>query len=425
MERERIEKGRRIMRSFKLNELSAVDRPAQAHARKTLMKRDSSAEVEKIVGFMKAYLDPCEGARPFVDFVSASADQDKYWRAMSVASDQLSGLDSSLRSIIGDRNMVSADKESAMRNSVEDFLASIRGKMPEVEDALMKVIPDDPTELDKLAKGARSMAREQITIEDLQKKFDDEVAKSVKLVADLETTKNDLKTATAALTKSTADIEALKAEAEKAKSKMPADEEEYAASMKDDKAQKAFREMAPEARKAAMAKAKADDEVLKVEGVGEIRKSVVGEAQFALFKAQQVQNETIRKDLDAERDLRKRAELTKSVETGFMKDFTGKTDDKVDVLKAIESITDEKVRKNLTDMLETGAKAVKAAFTTLGHGGQGSLDPDVKKAADDFMAKVTEIKRAEKCSHMEAMQKAQKEHPALFKAYQGEGPATN
>jgi len=34
---------RRIMRAFKLNEISAVDRPAQIHARMTIMKRDNAA----------------------------------------------------------------------------------------------------------------------------------------------------------------------------------------------------------------------------------------------------------------------------------------------------------------------------------------------------------------------------------------------
>jgi hypothetical protein len=35
---------RRIMRSFKMHEISAVDRPAQKHARMTIMKRDDSAD---------------------------------------------------------------------------------------------------------------------------------------------------------------------------------------------------------------------------------------------------------------------------------------------------------------------------------------------------------------------------------------------
>ena len=51
MEREPItdadqRKRRKIMREFKLSELSAVDRPAQIHARMTLMKRDA-VRIEK------------------------------------------------------------------------------------------------------------------------------------------------------------------------------------------------------------------------------------------------------------------------------------------------------------------------------------------------------------------------------------------
>ena len=36
---------RRIMRAFKINEISAVDRPAQSRARMVILKRDSGGDI--------------------------------------------------------------------------------------------------------------------------------------------------------------------------------------------------------------------------------------------------------------------------------------------------------------------------------------------------------------------------------------------
>ena len=50
---------RRIMREFSIEELSAVDKPAQAHARMTIMKRDSSEDekmdFQKIIDQPRAF----------------------------------------------------------------------------------------------------------------------------------------------------------------------------------------------------------------------------------------------------------------------------------------------------------------------------------------------------------------------------------
>ena len=40
---------KRVMRAFKMNEISAVDRPAQAHAKALIMKRDDMPEIEKFL----------------------------------------------------------------------------------------------------------------------------------------------------------------------------------------------------------------------------------------------------------------------------------------------------------------------------------------------------------------------------------------
>lgn len=302
MERERIDKGgKRIMREFRLQELSAVDRPAQVHAKLTLMKRDDNS------------------------------------------------------------------------------------------------------------KGDEMSKREQVTVEDLQLQLDEEITKSATASA----------TAKEELDKANVDLEAARAEIEALKAKPSKDEEELLEG-KDEKARKEFmalskadRDKQIAARKVELEKIKKNDEVLAVEGVGEVRKSIVGEQQFAVFKVQQERFEKQEQELAAERDLRKRTQLTKVV-TDEYDALPGKTVEKVEVLLAVEKM-DEEARKTLNTMLAAGNKAIGAAFTTMGHNGEAR-----KQAAGDFMKKVDEIRTTEKCGHQEAMQKARRLHPELFQVYQGE-----
>lgn len=294
----RIEKGtgggtprRRIMEAFKLRELSAVDRPAQQHAKMTLMKRDSS------------------------------------------------------------------ESENATKKGTD------------------------------------------MTQEEMQKKLDAEVAKSAELTTKLE--------------KAEADLAALKAK------EYEMDEEEAAAAaLMDEKSKKSFEAMSKADRKAHLAELRKNDEVLKVEGVGEIRKSLVGETQFAVFKAQQTRIEKAEAEAAKQAELAKRADLRKSIETGVLKNLPGEVDAVVDAMKAIGDL-DPTIGKTINTMLEAGAKAIGAAYTSLGHAGEA------KKAAGDFLKKVDEIKTAEKCSHQDAMVKARKDHPELFAAYQSGGAKGN
>lgn len=277
--------GRRIMRQFRLQELSAVDRPAQMHAKMTLMKRDD-----------------------------------------------------------GDPN------------------ANPKGDVMEKND--------------------------QVSVEDLQKKLDEEVTKAAAL---------------------TAELEAAKAELVTEKAKPDKDEEDFIATVKDEEKTKKFLALSKDERKKVMEEAKKNDEVLTIEGV-EIRKSVVGTAQFAVMKSQHDRLTKQERDLAVERDLRKRAELAKVVADEY-DNLPGETEKKVDVLAAIGKL-DEDVTKTLATMLAAGNKAISAAFDTVGHKGEA------KKSAGDFMKRVNEIRVEDKCSNQEAMQKARQLHPDLFAAYQ-------
>jgi hypothetical protein len=296
MEREKIDKGtgRRIMREFRLQELSAVDRPAQQHAKMILMKRDDS--------------------NPEGD------DMDK--------------------------------------------------KVEVKEDA--------PVTIDDLTK----------TISELTVKLEKSESDRVKAESDLATEK----------------------------AKLDPDDEEYAGKLDPD-SRKAFIALTSKERKAKIGEAKKAaekaDEIMTIEGVGEIRKSVVGESQFAYMKTQQERLAKQEKELAAERDLRKRAELTKVV-TDEYDNLPGELEKKVDVMKAVDDLPEE-ARKTLTTMLTAGNKAIGAAFTSFGHNGEAR-----KRSAEDFMKKVEEVRILDKCSNQDAMQKVRKLHPDLFLAYQGQ-----
>jgi hypothetical protein len=120
---------------------------------------------------------------------------------------------------------------------------------------------------------------------------------------------------------------------------------------------------------AAVAKAAASDEVLKV-GDLEIRKSAVGDANFAIFKAQQ-------QEIAKERDAREILEFTKMAETLYPT-LPGEPIAKAQALRAMQKLG-ENERKALETMLKSGNDARKATFREIGgSGGNGADMPDDK-----------------------------------------------
>ena len=90
------------------------------------------------------------------------------------------------------------------------------------------------------------------------------------------------------------------------------------------------------------------------------------------------------------------------------------------MLKTMEGMP-EAIRKSFEKVLEQSEKLAKAGFDTIGSSDPGkNLNPSVAKAKTDFDAKVSEIAKRDSCSKQDAMSKARKEFPDLFKAYQGD-----
>lgn len=408
---------KRTMDKFQIVELSGVDRPAQTHAKMTLMKRDDLIKGEDIhESFIKKWIDPADGAKPFQEVVQECLDDKKFYEAMGVVGEDIYALETSLRSIAGDASMDGSAKESMMRNSVEEFMASMRGKMPEVTEALSKVLTHEA-----VSKGDHHMPGEnENTVEALTKQVAD-------LTKRLEAAEKVSKDANAAsemqkqLDEVSAERDALKAESDARKAfedsvaKMSDEEKAYMRELDEEK-QKAFAAATKEERNKMLSAKKAaekDDEVIKVEGVGEIRKSAVGEAQFSIFKVQQERLEKQDEDLRKERERREEVEYTKRATDNYP-NLPGEAIEKARVLRAIDALPDEAVRKSMASMLEAGEKAIKAAFDSLGTKDGG----DVEKSAETFSKRVDDIAKRDNISKMEAMQKARVEYPDEFKAFQ-------
>ena len=424
---------RRIMREFTIEELSAVDKSAQAHARMTIMKRETDVDqLPELIA--KRYLDPQDGAISFVEAVEHELADERYYAACREVQPALYALEVSLKATAVDADMDSNSKQTMMRNSVEDFLSVIRTRWPEVEEALAKnFVGDDSGDGTAIKQGDTTMtADEKKQIDDLEKSVADltkQLAAATKGSEDATAAaklQEELDAVTAKVAEAAAELEKAKTEAAEAatkaaedldKASMSAAEKEHMASL-DKEGKGKFLAMSADERKKALKKSLDGDETLEVAG-REIRKSVVGEDQFEIFKSQQVQIDKQSQELVKSEERRSKAELTKRAETE-LENLPGDLDAKIKVFKALVEM-DEDARKPLEDMLEAGNKAVSAAFKQIGHGGG---DGDVP-AATEFNKRVAEVKKREDCSATEAMQKAREEYPDEFEAYQNSSNPAN
>lgn len=332
--------------SLKLNELSSVDRPAQPGALATILKRDNSmpqAQPSILAIAVAKYVDSDDGAHTFQEVLQENEFDEKIWPMVSA-------LSQSIRSIMGDRSIAANDRETKVTQSVDEFLAAVRNlsatTAADTEKRLAELISKKDDIMPK-------------TIEELTAK-----------VAEL----------TGQLASATTLAETEKARADKAEGELTAEKAAHVETKK--------------------SLTEATDQVIKV-GETEIRKSVVGEAQFSVAKA-----------LADERDL---ARIEKRAETEFGH-VAGTTAEKALVLKAMGGMTED-AQKALTTILSSAEKMAKAGFERLGAGG-GRDDPesDVAKAAATFNGKVSEIAKRDSIPEHEAMRKARLEYPAEFAA---------
>lgn len=322
---------KRIMRAFRIDEISGVDRPAQEHAKVVIQKRNADAPAPATEALAKGLYDVMSssgnppGARSFSDLIAATEE----CRRQSAVSQELwpyfDALTDSVRSIVADATMDEPGKINAIRQSIDQFTAAVVSAVPDAEAEIEKLFTDP-------AKSGVFLAGNPAG--DHVSKGDNQMSDDIKKVADLEAQ-------VATLTKSVTDLTKAKDEAEA--------------------------KAADLAKAADIAK---NDEVLKV-GETEVRKSAVGEATFAMFKAQQA-------DLQKARDETDMAILTKRAgdELGQL---PGEAIAKAKVLKAINGMSAED-KAVLDTMLKAGQAAIAKGFQKFGvvSGGANADNPTAK-----------------------------------------------
>ncbi len=348
--------------SLKLDELSAVDRPAQPGALATIMKRADERDSVDLILLAKYVMDT-DGAHSFAEVVAENEFSQKIWPFTDA-------LSQSIRSIVGDKRLIGDEREAKINESVASFLQRVREISPEVAKQL----------------------------EGLVNKKDGPMPKSIQ---ELET---ELATTTSKLAVATEQVTTLTARAEKAEGELATAQTELTA------AKAEGGDLATIKAELATAKAdlaKATDETISVGGA-EVRKSEIGENQFKVMKA-----------LADERDL---AKLEKRA-TGDYGHVVGTSAEKAKVLKVIDGIADENTRKAATAILTSAEKMTKGAFDMIGGGGgvppseeqaaaKANYDAEVQKHVDGGMKQT------------DAMAKVRRDKPDLFKSMQGEQPAS-
>lgn len=283
-----------------------------------------------------------------------------------------------------DLDEMSAVDDGAMEGAKAAIFKSADGM--DFEDAIRKTIAEV-----EASKSAGDHPSEE------EKSMSDETAK----VAELENKLADLQ-------KSLEAAEVAKADAE-AVSKMSDAEKSYMEGMSADE-RKAFMGMKPEERARRMKKSAEADETVEVEGET-IAKSKVGAEVFAVMKAQAARIEAVEKQATADREAAQMADLRKRADDEFNA-LPGSVDDRASVLKALDAIENEDVRKAAYTILKAAQEHAEGGLVT-----KGVSDGTVSKSKADFDAKVTEL--AKSMPRHEALSKARKQFPAEYEAAYG------
>jgi len=170
------------LKGLRLAELSLVDFPANPGAKVTLHKRGDPLAI------IRKWDEP--RARAFVDLMTENEARRRQWEANEELWPLFTALQDSLSSIVGDMALDSATKTRRAEESVNQFLAALREKFPEVEAEVAKAFgsaagkPGDQkvgTEEKSMSDDVKKVADLEVQVADLTKKLADETAKVAEL----------------------------------------------------------------------------------------------------------------------------------------------------------------------------------------------------------------------------------------------------
>jgi hypothetical protein len=370
------------MTRFKLNEISLVDKPAQAPALIVIAKRHDDDQ-PVMCEFIKREFSPKDrkqlasegkaledGSFPIV----TEADLHNAISAFGRASDKGKAK----------AHITARAKAMGMSSALPDGWVSKAdpGHNPEGDDMSVAAL--------KKSLGLAETASEQ-----------------------------DLATALLAKAKEAEDalaVEKSKAAKAAARAGMDADEQDYCKAMSDDDKDD-FLAQSKDDRKKKMAEAKKSDETFVSNGVT-ISKSAVGEGPFLLMKAMAANMDTMAGTLAKAEERAANATFEKRAQEELPY-VSGTVAERGAILKAVDAIADETVRKATLAQLHASNAMSKAAFSTFGKsvsqpGGGSGAQAALDKAVEDYR------KSHPALTFNKAYDECLKENPGLYDAVEEE-----
>lgn len=332
---------------LKINEVSFCKRGMNQHARISLYKSADTLPVQ-----LKKYYGEIANqtvSRDFKEILAVNEKNQKLWTARDKLYPLFDALNSSVSSIVTDTSLSDSGRSSKIDQSVNDFLEAVKSELPEIETELTKFF----TDLNAGSTGTQTPVDGEVnkmTEAEMKKAVDEAVAKAAELEAELAKAKKDM--------------EDLKAAAEEEKKK---------------------KEMAK------------SDETVVISGQT-LAKSAVGEATFAILKAQEER-------------------LAKAEEAAELAKFEKKASDE---FKHIPGTDLEKAAllKSISKDAENGPKIEALLKSLEAHNAKAFETVGVSKGSDAAQtqeAKVAEIVKRDNVSKARAMEIAVAEAPELFK----------
>lgn len=292
---------KRRLSSLKLTHIAAVTMPCQEGAQAVLMKRrEDPVAPSPLATSVAKYVCEDDGAHSFDEVLAQNRFSEAIWPLTDA-------FTQSIRSIMGDKELGTTDRETRIAESVDEFLSAVRSKAPPAEAAKVE------SELSKLIKQGDPDMK---TVEQLE--------------AEIATLKG---THTAAIEVLTGERDTQKARADAAETALATEKTAHGETQK--------------------SLAEATDETLKV-GDKEVKKSVFGAEQFDVLKAQEERAQL--------------AELSKRAETDFGH-VVGTAAEKAQVLKAIVALPED-ARKAAEAILESAEKMAASGFDRFGVTGE-------------------------------------------------------
>lgn len=436
-------KKKKIMHKFKMKEISAVDGMAQGGATMVLMKRDDDGEALAKIMFDEA-LDSLELEE---DIDEATRDMWQYNAA----------LRNSIRSIMEDKETY-PDTMTAIRRSLQEFVSAvssmIEGAVGDIEDDAEAVTKENPTKTeggkkfpatdyayvpdpkkpstwklrltntpgsspDKRIVGAAvaalgpgfrgqkvqipSDARSGVIARvrsawlkanpDKDKEDLPKVLKKKEASAMPEDKKKTLEELEKSIEEKDKELKKINGELEvvKAVSALTDAEKTHYNTLEGEN-QAVFLKLTPEARKDVLEKLAAQDAVVYTDEEGNEYKKSDDPRLVAMAK----KADEDRKLAKTEREAREKVELEKRADEE-LKNLPGEQVVKMAVLKAVDGIKDEKVKKSAHELLKAGNDALEKSFEELGSRGEG-----FQKATDELDALAKKHSIDHKVSYVEA-----------------------